>query len=194
MEEQIKYSLRELAKAIEAQGETSLNLVLIEAADIIENQSQKLIELQAQVEQLKAMLKQQASIVVKYNYPLPDKDCTYSRAKDALDYCEKLPAQCLAARDAEVKVLAFEQAGIPKKAKAGCIGEFKFTIEGARGCPECYDKGPSNDCEMCGGESGENGVSDLTVSVPWDLCKEIWLTMNQFAANELRQQAKPDPQ
>lgn len=66
-------------------------------------------QLKAQVEQLKAMLKQQASIVVKYTYPLPDKDCNYSLAKDALDYCEKSPAQCLAARDAEIKAQAVEE-------------------------------------------------------------------------------------
>ncbi|KRS22850.1 hypothetical protein AAY72_01705 [Alishewanella sp. WH16-1] len=163
---------------------------------------QEILKLKAQVEQLQQELSAEQEMVSNYhdtNSALAAQveqlqrttfEVVCASAILGVPIHEEESHKCLAARDAEVKALAFEQAGIPKKAKAGCIGEFKFTIEGARCCPECYNNGPANDCEMCGGESGENGVSDLTVSVPWDLCKEIWLTMNQFAANELRQQAK----
>ncbi|WGH49593.1 hypothetical protein [Alishewanella phage vB_AspM_Slicko01] len=64
-------------------------------------------ELKAQVEQLKTMLKQQASVVIRNSYPLPDKDCPYSRAKDALDYCEKTPAECLTEHDTKAAKTAF---------------------------------------------------------------------------------------
>lgn len=84
---------------------------------------------------------------------------------------------------------AFERAAIPKSAKAGCIGEFSFVIENGRVCPVCYNDGHSKECELCNGESGEDGSADLTVTVPWDTCKEIWLAMNKFAAMDLRRQA-----
>lgn len=85
----------------------------------------------------------------------------------------------------EKKIEAFEKAQIPRHAKAGCIGEFKFNIEGANCCPECYhDK--KDDCELCEGDTDENGLSDLTATVPWDLCKEIWLRMNKIYAEQLR--------
>lgn len=81
---------------------------------------------------------------------------------------------------------AFEKAQIPKHAKAGCIGEFEFTIEDDVCCPECWEE-QSNDCQLCNGESNESGLSDLTATVPWDLCKEIWLRMNRIYAEELRE-------
>lgn len=85
----------------------------------------------------------------------------------------------------EQKVEAFENAQIPRHAKAGCIGEFNFVIEYGRVCPECWqDKDDS--CHMCNGESDENGLSDLTATVPWDLCKDIWLRMNKIYAEQLR--------
>ena len=84
---------------------------------------------------------------------------------------------------------AFEKAQIPRHAKAGCIGEFNFVIEDGRVCPECWqDKDDS--CHMCNGETDENGLSDLTATVPWDLCKEIWLRMNKIYAEQLRKRGK----
>ena len=82
---------------------------------------------------------------------------------------------------------AFEKAEIPRHAKVGCIGEFKFNIEGANCCPECYhDK--KDDCELCEGDTDENGLSDLTATVPWVLCKDIWLRMNKIYVEQLRKE------
>jgi hypothetical protein len=82
---------------------------------------------------------------------------------------------------------AFEKAEIPHRAKAGCIGEFTFTLEDGVCCPECWNE-QSDDCQMCNGESDESGLSDLTATVPWDLCKEIWLRMNKIYAEQLRKE------
>jgi len=82
---------------------------------------------------------------------------------------------------------AFEKALIPRRAKAGCIGEFNFIIEDAICCPQCWEE-KSDDCDMCNGKSGETGLSDLTATVPWDLCKEIWLRMNKIYAEQLREE------
>lgn len=83
--------------------------------------------------------------------------------------------------------MAFEKASIPLRAKAGCIGEFNFIIEDAICCPQCWEE-KSDDCDMCNGKSGETGLSDLTATVPWDLCKDIWLRMNKFYAEQLREE------
>lgn len=82
---------------------------------------------------------------------------------------------------------AFETNRIPRHAKAGCIGEFKFSIEDGVCCPQCWEQ-QDDDCDLCGGKSNESGYSDLKVTVPWDLCKSIWLAMNKIKAEELRQQ------
>ena len=82
---------------------------------------------------------------------------------------------------------AFEKALIPRRAKAGCIGEFNFIIEDAICCPQCWEE-KSDDCDMCNGKSGETGLSDLTATVPWDLCKDIWLRMNKIYAEQLREE------
>lgn len=79
----------------------------------------------------------------------------------------------------------FENTRIPRHAKAGCIGEFKFTIENGNCCPECYHE-KRDDCELCEGDTDANGLSDLTATVPWDLCKDIWLAMNKIKAEELK--------
>lgn len=95
----------------------------------------------------------------------------------------------LAAHDAEVIANAFEKAQIPQSAKAGCIGEFDITVEGAKVCPACWNDGHDDECELCHGESDENGISDLVVTVPWTTTKDIWKAMNKFAAAELRAKA-----
>ncbi|TKB03940.1 hypothetical protein E5672_07580 [Alteromonas portus] len=82
---------------------------------------------------------------------------------------------------------AFEKAQIPRHAKAGCIGEFNFIIEDGVCCPQCWEE-QSADCDMCNGESGESGLSDLTATVPWGLCKDIWLRMNKIYAEQLRKE------
>ncbi|WP_438863798.1 hypothetical protein [Neptunicella sp.] len=101
--------------------------------------------------------------------------------------------ELLAMRDKEIMARGVEEflsdSKIPLKAKAGCIGEFKFTIEGANCCPLCWHK-PSDDCELCSGQSGETGRSDLDVSVPWDIQKSIWKRINHFALSQLRNQVK----
>lgn len=87
----------------------------------------------------------------------------------------------------EKKIEAFEKANIPRRAKAGCIGEFEFVIKDATCCPECWQE-QNDDCHMCDGKSDESGLSDLTAAVPWDLCKEIWLRMNKIYAEQLRKE------
>ena len=87
----------------------------------------------------------------------------------------------------EQKVEAFENAQIPRHAKAGCIGEFNFTIEDANCCPQCWYR-KSDDCDMCNGKTDDNGLSDLTATVPWVLCKEIWLRMNKIYAEQLNKE------
>lgn len=82
---------------------------------------------------------------------------------------------------------AFEKAQIPRHAKAGCIGEFNFIIEDGVCCPQCWEE-QSADCDMCNGESDESGLSDLTATVPWGLCKDIWLRMNKIYAEQLRKE------
>lgn len=74
--------------------------------------------------------------------------------------------------------------GIPDRAKAVCIGEHKFIIEGASVCPECsieYD----DECEICGGDCDESGRSDLTVVVPWDVQKEIYAKFKEVLIEQL---------
>lgn len=73
----------------------------------------------------------------------------------------------------QAAITEIKKAGIPLYAKAHCIGEHKFTLEGACFCTECaseYDE----ECEVCHGESDENGRSDLTVVVPWTTAKDIY--------------------
>jgi DNA repair exonuclease SbcCD ATPase subunit len=91
----------------------------------------------------------------------------------------------------EKKIEAFENAQIPQHAKAGCIGEFNFIIEDGECCPECWQEQDDN-CHMCNGNSDESGLSDLTATVPWDLCKEIWLRMNKIYAEQLRKEQEND--
>lgn len=91
------------------------------------------------------------------------------------------PQQSLAERDADL----FDNASIPKHAKSGCIGEFNFTIENGLCCPQCWHK-QDDECDLCNGASGEGGYSDLSVTVPWDVCKAIWKAMNKVKAEEIR--------
>ncbi|MBX2849179.1 MAG: hypothetical protein KTR16_12710 [Acidiferrobacterales bacterium] len=78
---------------------------------------------------------------------------------------------------------AFAEARIPNGAKAACIGEHSFIIEDGRVCPECYNNGDDEDCEMCNGES-INGLSDLKVNIPWTTQKEIFQAFCKCAEEE----------
>lgn len=77
----------------------------------------------------------------------------------------------------------------PKHAKAGCIGEHKFTIENGRTCPECWHQ-YNPECELCNGESDEDGYEDLEVTVPWDLQKQIFADMKQIIIEQLEAEVK----
>jgi len=92
------------------------------------------------------------------------------------------PKQCLL----DIQANTFEQAKTPKSAKAGCIGEFVFTLENAGTCPECYENGHDDECTVCGGEANDDGTYDIEATVPWTTCKDIWKAMNQFAAADIR--------
>jgi hypothetical protein len=78
---------------------------------------------------------------------------------------------------------AFLEAKIPSRAKAGCIGEFSINIENGQVCPECYWNEDSPECEICHGESID-GLSDLTVDIPWMTQKEIFKSFCKFAAQD----------
>lgn len=84
---------------------------------------------------------------------------------------------------------AFQNAQVPRSGKAGCIGAFELTVEKANCCPQCWHEKDEN-CELCDGETDENGLGNLEVQVPWHLQKQIWLRMNKIYASQLRQQAK----
>lgn len=87
-------------------------------------------------------------------------------------------------KDRMAAIKLIKEAGTPRHAKAGCIGEHKFTLEGMNVCPECsieYD----DECEVCGGDCDENGRSDLTVVVPWDTQKEIFRDMSKILIEQL---------
>lgn len=76
----------------------------------------------------------------------------------------------------------------PKFAKAGCIGDFVITKEKAGTCPTCYEEGRDDECGTCGGVSDESGHYNIDVVVPWDMTKDIWKTMNRFAAEQLQEE------
>ncbi|GEA08525.1 hypothetical protein KUL42_32860 [Alteromonas sp. KUL42] len=149
-------ALRVLSQDIQS-GDGVANACVADAADMIESMSAEIIKANERVRELEKRNNNQSKTI------------------EAME-------GCIAREIAK----AFEKAEIPRRAKAGCIGEFKFTIEKANCCPECYhDK--KDDCEICEGDTDENGLADLTATVPWDLCKDIWLRMNRIYAEELRE-------
>jgi hypothetical protein len=97
-------------------------------------------------------------------------------------------------RDCRVKDLTsaikiIKEAGTPRHAKAACIGEHKFILEGMNVCPECsieYDE----ECDVCGGECDESGRSDLTVVVPWDTSKDIYKDMSKVLIEQLEREVE----
>lgn len=62
------------------------------------------------------------------------------------------PESLVSKLTSELQAKGFENPQIPRYAKAGCIGEFKFTIEEGRCCPECWHE-KDDDCHMCNGQS-----------------------------------------
>ena len=86
-----------------------------------------------------------------------------------------------------IQAEAVEKAKVTSQMKADCMGEVSFVIENGNCCPQCWHE-QDDDCDICHGESGESGSSNLTVQVPWDTMKDIWKMMNQSYARELRQQ------
>lgn len=92
-------------------------------------------------------------------------------------------------KDRLAAIKLIKEAGTPRHAKAGCIGEHKFILEDMNVCPECsieYDE----ECEVCGGDCDENGRSDLTVVVPWDTQKEIFRDMSKILIEQLERDIK----
>ena len=67
---------------------------------------------------------------------------------------------------------------VTAKMKQQFMGEFAFTI--IKWCPACKDYG-NDDCKICEG-SMEHEVS---ITVPWATCKEIYKRMAMAAAAEL---------
>lgn len=108
------------------------------------------------------------------------------RQHDELQTQLKLVRDALKKQDAAQVATWLETARVPRTGKAGCLGEFTIVRESAGTCPKCYTDGHSDTCEICHGESDEEGHYDLNITVPWDTCKAIWLAMNQFAAAEIK--------
>lgn len=71
---------------------------------------------------------------------------------------------------------------IPPKVKAGCIGEFDIEVEQV--CPQCFEE-HSEDCDMCYGNSDENGYSTYQKPVPWDMQKDIFKMFVGFAIESM---------
>lgn len=87
-------------------------------------------------------------------------------------------------KDRLAAIEIIKQAGIPRHAKSGCIGEHKFILEDMNVCPECSEQ-YDEDCEICGGDCDENGRGDLTVVVPWNTSKEIYTDMSKILIEQL---------
>lgn len=66
---------------------------------------------------------------------------------------------------------------ITNKMKSDCIGEFSFEIDEA--CSACSFHGSQEECEVCGGEIEFTRV----VTVPWDICKDIYKAMLKSRCN-----------
>ena len=101
-----------------------------------------------------------------------------------IEALNETPAQSLQHIEAE----AVEKAKVSSQMKADCMGEISFVIENGNCCPQCWHE-QDDDCDICHGESGENGSSDLLVQVPWGTMKDIWKMMNKSYSRQLRQQS-----
>lgn len=96
----------------------------------------------------------------------------------------------LAQHDKEVAVKAIESLSISPKSKAGCIGEFKVDYQDV--CPTCWNGGHNHVCDICRGESDEDGYIDTFKDIPWDTQKEIFKRMlsnaKEYAIEQLQEQ------
>ena len=90
-------------------------------------------------------------------------------------------------KDRLAAIEIIKQAGIPRHAKSGCIGEHKFILEDMNVCPECSEQ-YDEDCEICRGDCDENGRGDLTVVVPWDTSKEIYTDFSKILIEQLQRE------
>ncbi len=63
---------------------------------------------------------------------------------------------------------------ITNEMKAECMGEFEVSV--TQDCGRCLVEGLDENCEQCDGEL----VYQRIVTVPWDLCKEIYKAMAKF--------------
>ncbi|HCC80425.1 MAG: hypothetical protein Tp185DCM00d2C31949971_12 [Prokaryotic dsDNA virus sp.] len=159
------------AESIPVTDNSKVNMNMMQQ---IEQLQTKLAESEARVERLRV----HAEIAVQ------------RMAEEVIPYADVLsrivkqtPAQSLSEHDVEV----VEKAKVSSQMKADCMGEISFVIENGNCCPQCWHE-QDDDCDICHGESGENGSSNLTVQVPWDTMKDIWKMMNESYARELRQQ------
>lgn len=133
-------------------------------------------ELAAQVERLR-------SVVEEYH----SENIACEEAINELVFMLNQPeSAALAAIKAQWQAEAFDSPVIETTMKAGCIGEFSFTVRGAGVCPVCHEDGFDRDCETCDG----NGVVDLSVEVPWDIQKAIFKSMCKYKAASIRQRAQ----
>jgi len=56
-------------------------------------------------------------------------------------------------------------------------------------CPECW-RDQSDDCELCDGETDENGHGDLEVVISWNTQKEIFSRMLKLKYEYYTQQLR----
>jgi len=106
---------------------------------------------------------------------------------DATKLLFKTPRQCLANVKADA-VKEFVDSGVSPNSKAGCIGEFSMTT--FQTCPECWQE-QHDDCDLCNGETDENGRGDMKLDIPWTIQKDIFKAMldfkHEYHANKLRE-------
>lgn len=120
-------------------------------------------DLKAQVERYQKLVCQTCDGHGAVGNILDSMDCP-----DCLSYEKRVQAEA---------VDDFCKSGVSPNAKAGCIGDFSVTT--VQTCPECWRE-QDDYCELCNGETDENGHSDLEVVVPWTTQKEIFSRMLDF--------------
>lgn len=104
-----------------------------------------------------------------------------------VDQTERENAE-LRARLDMIEHFFLKRSAVEPNMKAGCVGEFEFSIEDGNVCPECWNNGHNPNCEFCAGKTNESGYSDLQVSVPWTTQKDIFKRMWAYKAAAFKEQ------
>lgn len=137
-----------------------------------------------QIDSLTEQNKELKSLQEKYVW------ITREEMKGYSDIEQELSGKSLAQHDKEVAIKAIESLSLSPKSKAGCIGEFKVDYQDV--CPTCWNDGHNPVCDICRGESDEDGYIDTSKGIPWDTQKEIFKRMlsnaKEYAIKQLQEQ------